>query len=810
MKNNYISEIRGVRLEIRDFKKSTISNLLSPIFLLTAIILAPNFSSAQNKANNAFEQLGTELPTPNTYRSAAGAPGKDYFQNTADYDIKVELDDATQRITGTEMITYTNNSPDELRYLWLQLDQNMFKDNSINALSRTGGIENRMTARQLEGMNSASSVNTEVSGSKDHGYNIKAVKTASGGALPFTINGTMMRVDLPIVLKNGQTYTFQVDWDFNIMAYYGRSGYEFFEEDGNYNYFMAHWFPRLCVYDDVNGWQHKQFMGRGEFAVPFGNYKVAITVPADHIVAATGECQNYSKVLSREQQKRMSDASKSKTPVIIVTQAEAVENMKDKSTDKQTWIYDAKNVRDFAFASSRRFIWDAMQTDVYNNGKKIWSMSYYPKEGNPLWEQYSTRVVEHTLKTYGKYSIDYPYPVAISCHATAGGGMEYPMISFNGGRPEADGTYSDRTKAGMIGVIIHEVGHNFFPMIVNSDERQWSWMDEGLNSFCQYLSEQEWDRDFLSRRGEPQKIVSYMKMDQSQLKPIMSNSENIINFGPNAYSKPATALNILRETVMGRELFDYAFKEYARRWAFKHPKPADFFRTMEDASGVDLDWFWKGWFYGTQPVDQALAEVEWYSLDTQNPEIAKTEARKEAEARKQTISNIRNKTDIKETVVEADPTMKDFYNSYDEFAVTDNDKKKYEKFLSTLSAEEKELMEKGMNYYTLKVKNKGGLVMPVIVKMEFEDGTSEVVRYPAEIWRTNDAEITKTVATAKRVKKFILDPFYEIADIDESDNMFPREPAQPTKFELFKRGSFNRTNPMQEAKKTQGAATGTN
>jgi aminopeptidase N len=347
-------------------------------------------------------------------------------------------------------------------------------------------------------------------------------------------------------------------------------------------------------------------------------------------------------------------------------------------------------------------------------------------------------------------------------------------------------------------------------MIVNSDERQWSWMDEGLNSFCQYLSEQEWDRDFLSRRGEPQKIVSYMKMDQSQLKPIMSNSENIINFGPNAYSKPATALNILRETVMGRELFDYAFKEYARRWAFKHPKPADFFRTMEDASGVDLDWFWKGWFYGTQPVDQALTEVEWYSLDTQNPELAKAEGRKESDARKQTISNIRNKTDIKQTVVEADPTMKDFYNSYDEFAVTDNDKKKYEKFLATLSDDEKKMMEKGMNYYVLKVKNKGGLVMPVIVKMEFEDGTSEVVRYPAEIWRTNDAEITKTVATAKRVKKFTLDPFYEIADIDESDNAYPREASQPTKFELMKRRSYDRSNPMQEAKKTQGAATGTN
>ncbi|MFN3849038.1 MAG: M1 family metallopeptidase [Spirosomataceae bacterium] len=783
--------------------------LLLSVVSLTTFAQQPS-SAPQYNANTRFEQLGAMLPTPNTYRTASGAPGKDYWQQKADYDIKVELDDANQRIIGTEVITYTNKSPDELRYLWLQLDQNLFEKNSINALSKTGGVENQMSFNAIQGLNSPSAVRGNISGNKEYGYKITAVKDLKGADLRYTINNTMMRVELSTPIKTGQFFSFRVDWNYNITEYYGRSGYEYFAKDGNYNYFIAHWFPRMAVYDDVNGWQHKQFLGQGEFTLPFGDYKVEITVPNDHIVGATGECQNYDKVLSATQLQRMKQAANSKTPVVIVTQDEAIAAEKGKPSGKKTWIYKAQNVRDFAFTSSRKFIWDAMQTDVYNNGRKIWSMSFYSKEGNPLWGQYSTRVVEHTLRSYGNRTIEYPYPVAISCHATAGGGMEYPMISFNGGRPEPDGTYSEQVKYGMIGVIIHEVGHNFFPMIVNTDERQWTWMDEGLNTFCQYLAEQEWDRDYPSRRGEPQYIVPYMKTDKSQLSPIMTSSDNVISLGPNAYAKPATGLNILRETIMGRELFDYAFKEYARRWAFKSPQPADFFRTMEDASGVDLDFFWKGWFYGVEPVDQDLAEVEWYSIDSQNPEVIKAAQRKEAEEKRQTLSNMRNKTDIKQTVVEADSTMKDFYNSYDRFAVTENDKKKYEAYLASLSDEDRKLIEAGNNFYVLKLKNKGGLPMPVIVKMEFEDGTSEVVRYPAEIWRVNDVEIKKTVTTKKKVAKFVLDPYYEIADIDTSNNAFPREPSQPTRFQAFKQRPFGgASNPMQEARKNQPSATQT-
>ncbi len=765
-------------------------------------LMAQTPAATQN-ANTRFEQLGPMLPTPNTFRTAAGAPGKDYFQNRADYDIKVELDDANQKIIGTEIVTYHNNSTDELPFIWLQLDQNYFAKGSTGSVTRTGDSPARgMSMNDLVNLNSPARTNLDPK--KDYGYKITAVKDAkSGKPIKYTVNQTMMRIDLPAVLKPGGSYSFNIDWNYFITEYYGRSGMEFFPKDGNYNYFIAHWFPRLCAYNDVNGWQNKQFLGQGEFTLIFGNYKVAITVPSDHVVGATGECQNYKQVLTATQQKRMAQAATSKTPVLIVTQAEAEAAEKVKpgaANGKKTWVYNAQNVRDFAFASSRKFIWDAMQTDVYGDGRKIWSMSFYSKEGNPLWGQYSTRVVEHTLKSYGNRTIKYPYPVAISCHATAGGGMEYPMISFNGGRPEPDGTYSAQTKAGMIGVIIHEVGHNFFPMIVNSDERQWTWMDEGLNTFCQYLAEKEWDYNFPSRRGEPRDIVDYMKSDKAVLSPIMTSSDNVISLGPNAYAKPATALNILRETVMGRELFDYAFKEYARRWAFKSPEPADFFRTMEDASGVDLDWFWKGWFYVVEPVDQDLVEVDWFQMDSGDPTVSKAAAKAEAQRRAGTISKQRDAATQAETVIARDSTMKDFYNSYDPYAVTDEDKRKYQAYLATLGEDERKALESygSTNFYTVSLKNKGGLPMPVIIHMQFEDGTDSVARFPAEIWRFNDVSIKKVIATRKKVSQWTLDPFQEIADIDDENNSFPRV-ARPTRFQLFRqRQSSQGPNPMQQ------------
>ena len=768
---------------------------------LSLLALATFALHAQNVNTSKFRQLGQELPTPNVYRTASGAPGHEYYQQRADYDMSITLDDETQRIYGEETITYTNNSPDELRYLWVQLDQNMRAQNSTTQQIKTGGIFNQRGANAQTAFNQ---LKNNQFYDFDGGFKLAYVKTTSGANLPYTVNNTMMRVDLPTPLRQGQKFSFKIKWWFNIndrMDIGGRSGYEYFEEEDNYLYTIAQFFPRMAVYNDIEGWQNKQFLGQGEFTLPFGDYKVDITVPSDHIVASTGELMNASRILSSKQRARLAKAKKSyDDPVIIVTQEEAEAAEKNKATSTKTWTFEAENVRDFAFATSRKFIWDAQAVDI--SGKTTMAMSYYPKEGNPLWEQYSTRVVAHTLKVYSKFTIDYPYHKAISVH-TKWIGMEYPMICFNGGRPEADGTYSEGTKYGMIGVIIHEVGHNFFPMIINSDERQWTWMDEGLNTFVQYLTEQEWDHDYPSRRGPAAKIVPYMSGPKEQIVPIMTNSESILQFGNNAYGKPATALNILRETVMGRELFDYAFKEYSRRWAFKHPTPADLFRTMEDASGVDLDWFWRGWFYTTDHVDIAIKDVQWYQMSTKDPDLEKPfEAEKDRQANDH-VGRARN--EVIRTMVDEVPATRDFYNSYNSFEVSAADREAYDRYRAGLSKEEAALLDAGYHFYGVTFENQGGLLMPLVLRFTLEDGTEEVKRIPAEVWLKNEDEFTKWFNFTQPVVQITLDPFLEMADTDRSDNYWPAM-QEPSKFDVYSRGATSRwqrngrSNPMREAR----------
>tara|TARA_B100000508_G_scaffold118450_1_gene98525 strand:+ start:38452 stop:40776 length:2325 start_codon:yes stop_codon:yes gene_type:complete len=762
------------------------------------IIGCISFVSAQegvnpeNINNNKFRQLYQELPTPNVYRTAAGAPGHEYYQQKANYEIEVTLNDEDQTIHGEERITYENNSPDPLEYLWLQLDQNVRAKNSDSKL---------INVERMEDFRSLGQVHRKMF-EFDGGYKIESVQATNGESMDYAINKTMLRIDLDSPLQPGGTISFDVKWWYNIndrMKIGGRSGFEYFEDEDNYIYTIAQWFPRMCVYNDVEGWQNKQFLGRGEFALPFGDYDVKITVPADHIVGATGVLQNESSVLSSEQRNRMKEAKKNfDKPTFIVNEEEAIENEKEKEKATKTWHFEADNVRDFAFASSRKFIWDVMPVKI--NNKTSLAMSYYPKEGNPLWEKYSTEVVAHTLKVYSKYTIDYPYPVAISVHSKSIG-MEYPMICFNGGRPEPDGTYSQRTKYGMLGVIIHEVGHNFFPMIINSDERQWTWMDEGLNTFVQYLTEQEWERDYPSRRGPAHQIADYMGGDKKYISPIMTNSESIWQFGNNAYGKPATALNILRETIMGRELFDHAFKIYCERWAFKHPTPADLFRTMEDASGVDLDWFWRGWFYTTDHVDISLSSVKWFQLNTGNPELEKAFQKEKDENADEHIGYTRNEKEVKETMTEKKPELNDFYNKRDIYKVDPLDVQEYDELKKRLSKEDIELLNSGKHFYELQFDNIGGLVMPLIIQVTFIDGSEEVIRIPAEIWRRQNYHVSKVFIFDKEVQKFRLDPFLETADTDLSNNSWPKE-VEPTRFKLF-REQQTRENPMQRQRRIE-------
>ena len=729
-----------------------------------------------NAQPDKFSQLYDLLPTPNVYRTAAGAPGHQYYQQKADYKMKISIDDKTQKLTGSESITYTNYSPDQLEYLWVQLDQNVREQGSDRSLIQSKAIaKSKMSFNDIKRLHN----------SFDGGFKVKKVYNIDGSDLGFVLNKTMMRINLEKPLKSGESFSFSIDWWYNInnrSEIGGRSGYEYFEDEDNYIYTIAQFFPRMAVYNDVEGWQNKQFLGRGEFTLPFGDYDVDITVPSDHVVGASGEIQNVDAVLTSTQQDRFEEAKTADFPVMVVNPKEAKNTEKNKASTSKTWSFKAINVRDFAFASSRKFIWDAV--GVKFGDRTVMAMSYYPKEGNPLWEQYSTKVVAHTIRSYSKYTFDYPYPVAISVH-TDRIGMEYPMICFNGGRPEADGTYTERTKYGMISVIIHEVGHNFFPMIVNSDERQWTWMDEGLNTFVQYLTEVEWDRDYPVRRGPAYKIVDYMKGDRDFIAPIMTNSESIYQFGNNAYGKPATALNILRETVMGRELFDYSFKTYCQRWMFKHPSPADFFRTMEDASAVDLDWFWRGWFYSTEYVNISIDNVQSYRVDTKDPSIEKPLNKiKDAEL-DAFVGAYRNKESIPQSLIEKDSELLDFYNKLDKYKVNNVDKEKYKKYTDSLDDQQKSYLNDKFNYYQVDLRNKGGLVMPVILNFVMTDGSEELVRIPAELWIRNEKLVSKLFFFEKEVAEVQLDPFLETADTDIYDNYWPRRIVQ-SKFELYK------------------------
>lgn len=766
---------------------------MNKLYLKVLLIFVSLSGIAQENINkNKFRQLNEELPTPNVYRTAAGMPGHQYYQQQADYVIDLVLDDKKQRIYGEETITYYNNSPDALPYLWIQLDQNVRAKDSDSKKISTSSMSDDISFQRLEKMMN----------DFDGGFKIEYVKDTEGNDLTTMVNKTMMRINMDKALQPGEKFSFKVKWWYNInnrMEIGGRSGYEYFKEEDNYLYTIAQFYPRMAVYNDVEGWQNKQFLGRGEFTLPFGNYKVSITAPDDHIVASTGELQNADEVLSETQKERLEKAKESDEPLMIVNEKEARKNEKKKSSGKKTWVFHADNVRDFAFASSRKFIWDAMGVKL--GDRTVLAMSYYPKEGNPLWEQYSTKAVAHTLRSYSKTTFNYPYPVAISVNA-ASIGMEYPMICFNYGRPEEDGTYTERLKYGVISVIIHEVGHNFFPMIVNSDERQWTWMDEGLNTFCQYLAEKEWDVDYPSRRGPAYKIVDYMKGNKENITPIMTNSESVIQFGNNAYGKPATALNILRETIMGRELFDYAFKQYATHWMFKHPTPADFFRIMEDASAVDLDWFWRGWFFTTDHVDISIDKVKWYRLDSKNPDVEFPKKKADLEEQEEFIGDVRNEVNRPNTVVEQDPTTKDFYNTHDPFNVTSVDREEYEEYVSSLDDKEKKQLKFDKNIYEIQFSSPGGLVMPIILEFTFVDNSTEKVHIPAEIWKMNHKNVSKLFIFDKELKEINLDPNLETADVDRSNNYWPPR-IEKNRFTLFKEKQMKKENEMQRAKRAK-------
>ncbi|CAM3802192.1 M1 family metallopeptidase [Litorimonas haliclonae] len=750
-----------------------------------------------------FRQLGTELPTPNIFRNAAGAPGPAYWQQQANYTIDVVLDEEERRISAESTIDYINNSPDPLNYIWVALDQNRFKDGSLareSATAAAAGSSRGDGSSKQDRVSFSSLRYSQANEDREYGFEFKAVTDENGNDLNYTINDSMMRIDLEKPLQPEERRIINIDWDHNIIdevAVGGRGGYEYFEEDENYIFGMAQWFPRLAAYTDYTGWQNKQFLGRGEFTLEFGDYDVNLTVPSDHIVASTGVLQNPRDVLSAEQRRRLADAG-TEEPIYIVTPEEAEENEKTKAEGTKTWKFRAENVRDFAWSSSRKYIWDAMlfeQDDEAN--PTVTAMSFFPKEADPVWSKYSTQAVVHTMDVYNKFAFNYPYPVAQSVNSWERGGMEYPMITFNGYRPSEDEetgevTYSRNIKYGLIGVIIHEIGHIYFPMTVNSDERRWTWMDEGINTFLEYQAEYEWEENFpISRYGSnnPMDDISRYMTSSNQV-PIMTQSDSVLQFGPNAYSKPATALMVLRETVMGRELFDFAFREYATRWKFKRPTPADFFRTMEDASAVDLDWFWRGWFFGTDHVDIALTDVRQYQISSQDPEIENDMERDEYNANTpETITQRRNRDEGIETRVSRYQELEDFYNENDRFEVTNKDRNTFKSFLEGLKDWEREVYDRALEdndyYYFVDFKNIGGLISPLPLTLTYEDGNTEEIMIPAEIWRRDTESVTKLIVRDRKITSIELDAHHQTADADYGNNSFPQSVTQ-SRIEMYK------------------------
>jgi len=775
---------------------------LKTLFIVAGILWIPLLQAQgiqQTKGNfvDKFRQLDEVLPTANTYRNAAGQPGHEYWQQQVDYRIEVALDEPNQTISAVAEISYQNNSPDTLAYLWLQLDQNRFRADSMDNMSRTfngASPEEERPARISMGQLRRLQYLEDV----ELGYQIQAVEDSRGNALSHTIVGTLMRVDLSAPLESGDRTGLTIEYRYKIAngeVMSPRGGYEYFPDDenqaGNYIFAVSQWFPRLVAYTDYEGWTNKEFLGSGEFTLEFGDYQVDITVPADHVVAASGELSNPGQVLTDLQRERLTEAETAARPVYIVTPDEALENEREGTDDTRTWRFEAENIRDFAWASSRKFIWDAKgHHQAGAEQELVMAMSFYPKEGVPLWSDYSTEVVIHTLDVYSRFSFDFPYPTAQSVSVGFLGGMEYPMITFNGPRTEAqeDGsrTYSLSEKRFLIGVIIHEIGHFYFPMIVNSDERQWTWMDEGLNSYLDAVAGREWDSE-IPWGVEPRDITDYMR-SQNQV-PIMTQSDSVLRLGANAYSKPAAALEVLRETVMGRELFDFAFRQYANLWRFKRPTPADFFRTMEEASGIDLDWFWRGWFYTTDHVDISLDRVFEMRIDTENPDIDFERRRQQDADKPPSLFVERNRAEGLRTWVERNPDVRDFYDDNDQFTVTNVERNRYNSFLEGLEDWERQALERAVDedkhYYILEFANRGGLVMPIILQVTYANGESEQIRYPAEIWRRSPASVKRLLVTEEKLTEIVVDPLLETADVEVENNFYPRR-IIPSRIESFK------------------------
>jgi Peptidase family M1 domain len=560
--------------------------------LILSLAIAPVLFAQSNP--KTFAPMN--WPTPNAYRSADGRPGPRYWQQRADYDIKASLDTAESEVTGTETITYTNNSPEDLTHLWLQLDQNLFKDGSRGNYEYDSPRV-RWRGAFRNGGDELSSVVVMQNGVKEQAH--------------FTIDDTRMLIDLANPLPaGGGKVQIRISWSFFVPKY-GSDRMGRFESAGGTVYEIAQWYPRMYVFDDVHGWNPLPYLGEGEFYLEYGNFNVEITVPRDYLVVGTGVLQNPGQVLTATERERLEKARKSDETVHVVAEDEVGKaETRPAGKGDLTWKFHADSVRDFSWAASKSFIWDASHWD------DVLLMAVYPEEGigsdagsgTEGWED-AVQMMRHTFKYYSTNYFHFPYPTAVNVAGIVGG-MEYPMIVFCSVRARGQSLYS---------VTDHEFGHGWFPMVVGSDERRHAWMDEGFNTFINYYSNKDFygDSAVQSRSMQADTIARWMQTSWND-QPIDTRADQVLpsNLGFLEYRKPGFGLRLLREFVIGPERFDPAFRAYISRWAFKHPQPSDFFRTIEDYTGEDLSWFWHGWFYTTHVLDQGIDSVVYDSTVT--------------------------------------------------------------------------------------------------------------------------------------------------------------------------------------------------
>jgi hypothetical protein len=521
-------------------------------------------------AHNGSVFLKLDLPTPNTVRTGSGAPGRDYWQQKADHDITVRLDVESNQIIGSEVIQYKNNSPDSLDYIWLHLEQNVHRQDSIR--SREG----RATG-------------------EDQYDGIEITRLEVGGvAARWHDYATVAKVLLPKPLKPNTTVSIAIDWSFPMPTQASlRMGYDDEYEDGPV-WELAQWFPTPCVYDDVYGWNTLPYIGRGEFYTNFGDYKVAITVPSNHVVLASGALTNASSLLSQEENTRLKNAMQSDETIVV----RSLEELEENSTQEKTWKFVGKQIRTFAWASSASFIWEAASVEIetlHGASKRILCQVGYPKEESDIWDE-AVSYLQHSIKFYSDTIYPYPWPQMSMARGSAGG-MEYPMLVFCRGS----------SHEGLFNVTDHEVGHNWFPMLLNTDERRHAWMDEGFNTFVNHYSLE----NFYGEREHKPDVSKYIASKfMHDLNAINTPPDLLKSRGHLSYRKPGYGLRFLREEILGQERFDEAWSDYIQRWAFKAPRPADFYRTMEDSSGVDLQWFFRGFFEKPMQLDQAVSNVK--------------------------------------------------------------------------------------------------------------------------------------------------------------------------------------------------------